>query len=96
MSKQTLKNFVPTRDWILVADPRKDETEGGIILPEGVSAKVQSNISEILSIGPDCKQAKIGDLAMINPTTTGSIIDIEEKTYIMVPEHFCLGIFEQK
>jgi len=95
MSKQTLKNFTPTRDWVLVADPREEETEGGIILPEGVSKKMQSNISEILAVGPECKQAAIGDIAMINPTTTGNIIEIEEKSYIMIPEHFCMGIFKQ-
>ena len=95
MSKQTLNNFTPTRDWVLVSDPREKETEGGIILPEGVSSKMQSNVSKILSIGPECKQASVGDLAMINPTTTGNIIEIEEKTYIMIPEHFCMGIFKQ-
>ena len=95
MSKQTLKNLTPTRDWGLVADPREKETDTGIILPEGVSAKLQSNISEVLSIGPDCKSAAIGDFAMINPPTTGNIIEIENKSYIMIPEHFCMGIFKQ-
>ena len=36
MSKQTLNNFNPTRDWVLLEDPRKKETEGGIILPDNV------------------------------------------------------------
>ena len=95
MSKQTLKNFTPTRDWVLVADPRVEETESGIILPENMSAKLQSNISEVLATGPECKQAKEGDLAMINPTTTGNIVTIEDRSFIMIPEHFCMGIFEQ-
>jgi co-chaperonin GroES (HSP10) len=95
MSKQTIKNFKPTRDWVVVEDPREEETEGGIILPDNVKAKLQSNISKIISVGPDCKQAKTGDLAMINPTTTGNIIEIENRSYIMIPEHFCMGIFEQ-
>ena len=95
MYKQTLSNFNPTRDWVLVADPREKETEGGIILPDSIKDKFQSNISEILAIGPECKQAKVGDLAMVNPTTTGNIINIEDVSYIMVPEHFCMGIFKQ-
>jgi co-chaperonin GroES (HSP10) len=95
MSKRTLKNFAPTRDWVLVADPREKETDGGIILPENVSSKLQTNISEILAVGPECKQAAVGDTAMINPTVTGNIVEIEEKTYVMVPEHFCMGIFKQ-
>lgn len=95
MSKQTLKNFTPTRDWVLIADPRETETDSGIILPEGVSTKMQSNISKVLAVGPECKSASIGDLAMINPTTTGNIVEIDLKSYIMVPEHFCMGIFKQ-
>ena len=31
MAKKKLK-FKPTRDWVLLPDPRKDETESGIIL----------------------------------------------------------------
>ena len=95
MSKQTIKNFNPTRDWIVVEDPREEETEGGIILPDNVKAKLQSNISKIISVGPECKQAKTGDFAMINPTTTGNIVTIEDRSFIMIPEHFCMGIFEQ-
>lgn len=95
MSKQTLNNFNPTRDWVLLEDPRKKETEGGIILPDNVKDRLQSNISKILAIGPECTQAKVGDLAMVNPTTSGNIITIEEASYIMIPEHFCMGLFKQ-
>jgi len=95
MSKQTLKNFTPTRDWVVVEDPRQKESESGIILPEGVSSKLQSNVSKILAVGPECKSASVGDIAMINPTTTGNIIEIGNISYVMIPEHFCMGIFKQ-
>tara|TARA_R110002020_G_scaffold229089_1_gene439851 strand:- start:503 stop:793 length:291 start_codon:yes stop_codon:yes gene_type:complete len=96
MSKQTLKDFTPTRDWILLEDPRKKETESGIILPENVQQKYQSNIVKALAVGPDVKQAKKGDDIMVNPVQTGTIIEINSKTYVMIPEHFCLGVFKQK
>ena len=95
MSKQTLNNFTPTRDWILLADPRKKETESGIILPENVQEKYQTNIVEVLAVGPDTKQAKTGDFIMVNPAQSGNIVLIDKKEYIMIPEHFCLGIFKQ-
>ena len=47
---QTLKNFTPTRDWLLLPDPRVME-KSGIIL--------------------------------------------DEKSYIMIPEHFCMGVFKK-
>ena len=91
---QTLKNFKPTRDWLLVPDPRVME-KSGIILDEKTAASIQTNISEVLTVGPDCKQVEKGDTVMINPTTTGNIVEIEEKTYIMIPEHFCMGVFKK-
>ena len=91
---QTLKNFTPTRDWLLLPDPRITE-KSGIILDEKTARSLQTNIVEVLATGPDCKQTKKGDTVMINPTTTGNIVEIEKKEYIMVPEHFCMGIFKK-
>jgi co-chaperonin GroES (HSP10) len=89
---QTLKNFTPTRDWLLLPDPRVME-KSGIILDEKTAASLQTNISKVLAVGPDCKEAKKGSTVMINPTTTGNIVEIDNKSYIMIPEHFCMGVF---
>ena len=89
---QTLKNFTPTRDWLLLPDPRITE-KSGIILDEKTARDLQTNIVEVISVGPDCKYTKKGDAVMVNPVQTGSIIEIEKKTYVMVPEHFCMGVF---
>lgn len=91
--KLTLKKFQPTRDWLIVADPRKSTTDTGIILSEKTASSIQTNISKILAAGPECKQAKAGDTAMINPTTTGNIVEIDGTSYVMIPEHFCMGVW---
>ena len=90
---QTLKNFTPTRDWVVVEDPRQKQTDSGIILSDQAANALQTNITKVLAVGPDCKQAKVGTIAMINPTTTGNIVEIDKKSYVMIPEHFCMGIF---
>ena len=92
-NKQTLKNFTPTRDWLLLPDPRVTE-KSGIILDEKTASAIQTNVVEVLAVGPDTKQAEPGDTAMINPTTTGNIVEIGGKSYVMIPEHFCMGIFK--
>ena len=61
---------------------------------KNVQQKYQSNIVKALAVGPDVKQAKKGDDIMVNPVQTGTIIEIEKKSYIMIPEHFCLGVFK--
>ena len=70
------------------------ETESGIILPEDVQKKYQSNIVKALAVGPDVKQAAKGDDIMVNPVQTGTIVEIERKSYVMIPEHFCMGVFK--
>ena len=45
---KTKITFKPSRDWLLVPDPRKTQTESGIILPETVQDKLETNILEVL------------------------------------------------
>ena len=92
MTKKKKLSFKPTRDWVLLPDPRKDETESGIILPEGVQDKIKENVLEVLATGPECKWVKVGDTIMVDPSGKGHIISIDEKPYVMVPEFMILGV----
>ena len=98
MAKKKKITFKPTRDWILIPDPRKTETDSGIFLPESVQDKLQTNILEVLAVGPEAKWTKVGDTVMIDPSGKGHIIalpddDGENTSYVMVPEFMILGIF---
>ena len=84
--------FKPNRDWILLPDPRKSKTDSGILLSAESSKSVQTNVLEVLDIGPTCEFVKKGDTVMVNPETEGVIIHIGEKTYVMVPEFHILGV----
>ena len=92
MTKKKKLSFKPTRDWVLLPDPRKDETESGIILPEGVQDKIKENVLEVLATGPECKWVKVGDTIMVDPSGKGHIISIDKKPYVMVPEFMILGV----
>jgi co-chaperonin GroES (HSP10) len=91
MSKKKI-TFKPTRDWILLPDPRKEETESGIYLPESVQAKIKDNILEVLAVGPEAKWVKAGDTVMIDPSGKGHIISLDEVPHVMVPEFMVLGV----
>tara|TARA_Y100000361_G_scaffold113876_1_gene104294 strand:+ start:341 stop:619 length:279 start_codon:yes stop_codon:yes gene_type:complete len=91
MTKQKI-NFKPLRDWILLPDPRKTKTESGIILSEEASSKLVTNVLEVLDVGPETKNVKKGDTVMIDPAVAGMIIEVDEKTYVLVAEFHCLGI----
>jgi len=91
MTKKKI-NFKPTRDWILLPDPRKTKTESGIILDEATANKLVTNVLEVLAVGPDTKHVKKGDTVMIDPAVAGMIIEVEEVSYVLVSEFHCLGI----
>ena len=91
MSKKKI-TFKPTRDWILLPDPRKEETDSGIILPESVQSKLKDNILKVLAVGPETKWVKTGDTVMIDPSGKGHIISLDEVPHVMVPEFMVLGI----
>ena len=93
MTKATKKiKFKTTRDWVLLPDPRKEETESGIILPESVQATLKTNVLEALAVGPECKWVKVGDTVMIDPSGKGHIIELDKKSYVIVAEFMILGI----
>ncbi len=91
MTKKKLK-FKPTRDWVLLPDPRKDETESGIILTEESKNSLKTNVLEVLATGPECKWTKVGDTVMVDPSGKGHVIEIEGDTYIIVAEFMILGV----
>ena len=91
MSKKKI-TFKPTRNWILLPDPRKEETDSGIILPDSVQDKLQTNILEVLAVGPEAEWTKVGDTVMVDPSGKGHIIELDGVPHVMVPELMILGI----
>ena len=91
MAKKKL-TFKPTRDWVLLPDPRKSETDSGIILSGESANSLKTNVLEILAAGPECKWVKVGDTVMVEPSGKGHVIEIEGFSYVVVSEFMILGI----
>tara|TARA_Y100000034_G_C6682929_1_gene300256 strand:- start:111 stop:389 length:279 start_codon:yes stop_codon:yes gene_type:complete len=91
MSKKKI-TFKPTRDWILVPDPRKEETDSGIILTGESKNSLKTNVLEVLATGPECKWVKVGDTVMVDPSGKGHIIDLDGESYVVLAEFMILGI----
>tara|TARA_R110002051_G_C8747305_1_gene499831 strand:- start:1275 stop:1553 length:279 start_codon:yes stop_codon:yes gene_type:complete len=91
MTKKKLK-FKPTRDWVLLPDPRKSETDSGIILSGESANSLKTNVLEVLATGPECKWTKVGDTVMVDPSGKGHVIEIDKATYVIVAEFMILGV----
>ena len=77
MSKKKI-NFEPFGGWVVLPNPAKKKTNAGIILDDETAKKLQTNILEVLAVGPDCRHTKVGDTVMVDPTTKTIIGNAED------------------
>jgi len=85
--------FQPFGAWIIVPRPDAKKTESGIILDDATAKALQTNIVEVLAVGPQVNQCKAGDKIMVDPNTEAMLIHIDEVQYLFVSEFQVLGKF---
>jgi co-chaperonin GroES (HSP10) len=85
--------FLPTRDWVVFPSPKTNETDSGIFIPDSAAHDLKKNVLTVLAAGPMCEQVKVGDLAMINPSTEGLLVTIEGQECVMINEFMICGVF---
>ena len=70
--------------------PAKKETEGGIYLPDTVDAKELLGTDYtgdiVIAVGPECKQAKVGDRVYFNLNMQPIPLKLESKFYLLYKE----------
>tara|TARA_E500000318_G_scaffold99921_1_gene102248 strand:+ start:244 stop:519 length:276 start_codon:yes stop_codon:yes gene_type:complete len=91
MSKEL--TFQPFGAWIVVPRPDAKKTKAGIILDDETARQLQTNIVEVLAVGPQVTQCKKGDKIMVDPNTEAMLIHIDEVQYLFVSEFQVLGKF---
>tara|TARA_A100001201_G_scaffold2780_1_gene6919 strand:- start:4176 stop:4439 length:264 start_codon:yes stop_codon:yes gene_type:complete len=84
-------NFKPNGSWVVLPDPSKLKTDSGIILDKDTAKSLNTNVLEVLAVGPQCHFCKVGETVMVDPRSEAMIVDIDEKQYIMISEHQLLG-----
>jgi len=73
---EELKNLTAVEDKVIVEEINPTQTEGGIIIPEGVKQLPQA-YGKVLSAGPSVEGIKAGDMIMCHPN--GGQVIIHEK-----------------
>ncbi len=66
------KTFVPLFDQVAVRVHHVSETQGGVILPDGVPDPDQTPICTVIACGPDCKHIKEGMTLVVPAATQGT------------------------
>tara|TARA_R100000995_G_scaffold19796_2_gene8201 strand:- start:1544 stop:1807 length:264 start_codon:yes stop_codon:yes gene_type:complete len=84
-------NFKPNGSWVVLPDPSKLQTDSGIILDKKTAKSLNTNILEVLAVGPQCHFVKTGETVMVDPRSEAIIVDVDDKQYIMISEHQLLG-----
>ena len=83
--------FKPNGSWVVLPDPSKLQTDSGIILDKKTAKSLNTNILEVLAVGPQCHFVKTGETVMVDPRSEAIIVDVDDKQYIMISEHQLLG-----
>ena len=83
--------FKPNGSWVVLPDPSKTKTDSGIILDQKTAKSLNTNILEVLAVGPQCHFVKTGETVMVDPRSEAIIVDVDDKQYIMISEHQLLG-----
>lgn len=86
-------NFTPYGQWVVLPNPATKKTKSGIILDDETAKKLQTNILEVLAVGPDCRQTEVGDTVMVDPNTEAMLIHIDDVQHLFVNEFQILGKF---
>ena len=95
--------FTPTGAGVLLnwQVAEKDETKVGIILSPELQAEIdakknalENGITSVVSVGPDCKQVKVGDWVLLN--SAGKLINVDGVQYGFVKEHQIDGIYSKE
>jgi hypothetical protein len=91
-------NFEPFRDYVICEWYVKEEKESKIKLVGNAAQDALeelNGINEILAVGPDCKQAKVGQFAMVGHMEV-PIVNIDGIPCAMYKEHMLMGAFDSK
>tara|TARA_R110002074_G_scaffold116259_1_gene247477 strand:- start:3516 stop:3779 length:264 start_codon:yes stop_codon:yes gene_type:complete len=85
-------NFKPNGNWVVLPNPAKKKTDSGIILDDATVEQLKTNILKVSAAGPNCLFVKTGDTVMVDPRLEALMVELEDKNYIMIPEHQVLGV----
>ncbi len=85
--------FKPFGMWIIVPRPDSKITESGIILDDATAKALQTNIVEVLAVGPQVTQCAKGDKIMVDPNSEAMLVHINDVQYLFVNEFQVLGKF---
>lgn len=79
-------NIKPLGDGLIVKQqPKKEETESGIYIPENSRAN-NTFLHDVLAVGPDVKDVKVGDVIYVNPGARSATIDFDGERVFRVFE----------
>ncbi len=98
--KDSVKLHRPLHDGILVKSfDVEEKTDGGIIKPSEVIEKERNTIKdnhyrEVVAVGPEVKNVKIGDMVAFNRMTP-FYYNFQEGQFMQYFEHQCTAIYTE-
>jgi co-chaperonin GroES (HSP10) len=91
------QKYKPIGDKVALQPIKVTETKGGIVLPDAVQDKnpERSPTAWVISVGPDVKQVKPGDLVICYAMTPGMNVIFDGDHLVHVAEENIAGIVDR-
>jgi co-chaperonin GroES (HSP10) len=89
----TVDTFRPIASKVAIRVKKVTQTSGGVMLPEGsAQERWESCEATVVAVGPECKQVKVGDRILTNPSTVGDKVRFMRDELLLVDEVWIAGI----
>jgi co-chaperonin GroES (HSP10) len=89
----TADTFKPIASKVAIRVKKVTQTSGGVMLPEGsAQERWESCEATVVAVGPECKQVKVGDRILTNPSTVGDKVRFMRDELLLVDEVWIAGI----
>jgi co-chaperonin GroES (HSP10) len=89
----TADTFKPVASKVAIRVKKITQTSGGVMLPEGsAQERWESCEATVVAVGPECKQVKVGDRILTNPSTVVDKVRFMRDELLLVDEVWIAGI----
>lgn len=86
------KLFRPIGKCVALHVFRVEETEGGLVLPDGAGESYRTPVAQVVAIGPEVSQVKEGDKVLVHGSLPTARVCHKGWEYCIVEEKHILGI----
>ena len=86
-------NIVPMKDKVLIAENKKEATTASGIVIEGARGLGNTSTGNVLAIGPDVTDVKVGDVVYLD-WSKASVVNVDGAQRVVIKQEDIIAVVE--